>query len=59
MTLLVFGKTGQVARELQRLAPEAIYIGRDEADLMSPEACAAQIMALAGPGDQRRCMDGR
>ena len=46
MTLLVFGKTGQVARELQRLAPEAIYIGRDEADLMSPEACAAQIMAL-------------
>lgn len=45
MSLLVFGKTGQVARELQRIAPEAIYLGRDEADLMLPEACAAQIMA--------------
>jgi len=45
MTLLVFGKTGQVARELQRLAPEAVYLGRDEADLMSPESCTAQIIA--------------
>jgi dTDP-4-dehydrorhamnose reductase len=45
MKLLVFGKTGQVARELQRLAPDAIYLGRDEADLLNPAACAAAIAA--------------
>lgn len=43
MKLLVFGKTGQVALELQRLAPEALYLGRAEADLMDPAACAARI----------------
>jgi dTDP-4-dehydrorhamnose reductase len=43
MTLLVFGKTGQVACELQRLAPDAIYLGRDQADLSDPSACAAAI----------------
>ncbi|MDP3194120.1 dTDP-4-dehydrorhamnose reductase [Tabrizicola sp.] len=45
MRLLVFGKTGQVARELQRLAPDANFLGRDEADLMNPAACAAAIAA--------------
>jgi dTDP-4-dehydrorhamnose reductase len=45
MKLLIFGKTGQVARELQRLAPDATYLGRDEADLMDPAACAAAIAA--------------
>lgn len=45
MRLLVFGKTGQVARELQRLAPDAAYLGRDEADLLNPAACAAAIAA--------------
>jgi dTDP-4-dehydrorhamnose reductase len=45
MKLLVFGKTGQVARELQRLAPDAQYLGRDEADLMDPAACATAIAA--------------
>ncbi len=45
MKLLVFGKTGQVARELQRLAPDATYLCRDEADLMNPRACAAAIAA--------------
>lgn len=45
MKLLVFGKTGQVARELQRLAPDATYLGRDEADLLNPAACAAAISA--------------
>ncbi len=44
--ILIFGKTGQVARELARLAPEARFLGRDEADLMQPEACAAAIVAL-------------
>ena len=45
MKLLVFGRTGQVARELQRLAPDATYLGRDEADLMDTAACAARIAA--------------
>jgi dTDP-4-dehydrorhamnose reductase len=45
MKLLVFGKTGQIARALQRLAPDATYLGRDEADLLNPAACAAAIMA--------------
>jgi dTDP-4-dehydrorhamnose reductase len=45
LKLLVFGKTGQVARELQRLAPDAQYLGRDEADLLNPAACAAAIAA--------------
>lgn len=45
MNLLIFGKTGQVARELQRLAPDAIFLGRDEADLMDPAACAEAIAA--------------
>ena len=43
MSLLVFGKTGQVARELQRRAPDAIFLGRDAADLSDPAACAAAI----------------
>jgi dTDP-4-dehydrorhamnose reductase len=50
MTLLVFGKTGQVATELARRAPEALYLGRDEADLSDPEACAALIAAQQPEG---------
>jgi dTDP-4-dehydrorhamnose reductase len=45
MKLLVFGKTGQVARELHRLVPEANFLGRNETDLMDPVACAAAIAA--------------
>jgi dTDP-4-dehydrorhamnose reductase len=45
MSLLVFGKTGQVATELARRAPEAVFLGREEADLSQPEACAAAIAA--------------
>ena len=41
--ILVFGKTGQVARELQRRTEDAVFLGRDEADLSDPDACAAQI----------------
>lgn len=44
MTLLVFGKTGQVATELQRLA-EVTALGRSKADLRDPNACAAAIHA--------------
>ena len=42
--LLVFGRTGQVARELQQLAP-VLALGRDAADLVQPGACAAAIHA--------------
>lgn len=43
MTLVVFGRTGQVATELQGLAPQAVFLGRDAADLGDPVACAAAI----------------
>ena len=46
MTILVFGKTGQVACELQALAPvmpPLITLGREEADLATPGNCAAAI----------------
>lgn len=45
MKLLVFGKTGQVATELAALAPEAMYLGRDAADLSDPAACVAALQA--------------
>lgn len=41
--LLVFGRSGQVAREVVRLAPQARFLGRDQADLTDPEACARAI----------------
>ncbi len=47
MKLLVFGKTGQVAQALQRQAgPDLtiVTLGRDEADLSQPAACAAHIL---------------
>lgn len=43
MRLLVFGKTGQVARELQRLPHDVTALDRHAADLTDPEACAAII----------------
>lgn len=43
MSLLVFGETGQLARELARLAPDARFLGRDKADFTNPAACAAQV----------------
>lgn len=48
MRLLVFGRTGQVATELQRLAGPDVSVtalGRSEADLSTPDACAAAILA--------------
>jgi dTDP-4-dehydrorhamnose reductase len=47
LTWLVFGRTGQVARELQRRLPDAEFLDRDRADLSDPAACAAII---AGSG---------
>lgn len=48
MRVLVFGRTGQVATELGRLAGPDLRVtllGRDEVDLMNPEACAERIAA--------------
>ena len=48
MKLLVIGRTGQVATELQRCAGPAVSvtaIGRETADLTDPEACAAAVAA--------------
>ena len=41
--ILVFGRTGQVARELQRAMPGARYLSRSEADLADPASCARAI----------------
>lgn len=43
MRILVFGRTGQVARELSRQVPGAVFLGRDRAELSDPAACAAAI----------------
>ena len=44
--ILLFGKTGQVATELQRLG-DVLALGRDQADLSDPAACTQMIRALA------------
>lgn len=44
MSLLVFGRSGQVATELRRQA-EVTSLGREDADLTDPDACAAAILA--------------
>lgn len=43
MRVLVFGRTGQLARALARRAPDATYLGRDAADLANPETCAQAV----------------
>ena len=44
MNCLVFGRTGQVARELG-LQADVLALGREDVDLTDPAACAAAIMA--------------
>ena len=44
--ILVFGKTGQVATELLRLG-NVVALGRDQADLSDPAACADAIRTHA------------
>ncbi|MDT0683242.1 dTDP-4-dehydrorhamnose reductase [Roseicyclus sp. F158] len=41
--ILVFGKSGQLAREIARRAPDALCLGREDADLTRPEGCARLI----------------
>ncbi len=46
MRALIFGQSGQVARELARTVPAGVaarFLGRDQADLLQPDVCAAQI----------------
>ncbi|MGK7752836.1 MULTISPECIES: dTDP-4-dehydrorhamnose reductase [unclassified Roseovarius] len=45
MKILVFGTNGQVATELRRAAPDAFFLGRDQADLSDPDTCSAAILA--------------
>ena len=45
--ILVFGQTGQVAQELQRRAPDARFLSREDADLSDPAACKAAVLAAA------------
>ncbi len=51
MKLLVFGRSGQVATEIQDLRPEALFLGRQDADLSDPLACAAAIRTHAPQAD--------
>jgi dTDP-4-dehydrorhamnose reductase len=44
--ILVFGKTGQVATELQAFSG-VIALGRDDAELSNPTSCAAAILKYA------------
>ena len=46
MKLLIFGKTGQVARELARATPpgvQAVFLSRSDVDLRDPASCAAAV----------------
>ncbi len=45
MSILVFGKTGQVGSALQRMA-DVTAVGRDRADLAQPESCSALIAEM-------------
>lgn len=45
MSILVFGKTGQVARELQHQA-QVIALGREDADLSDPQRCAEIVKEI-------------
>jgi len=47
MKLLVFGQTGQVARELAVLEPGAIFLDRAAVDLSDPAACEVAIQIHA------------
>ena len=46
MQILVFGRTGQLARELIRQS-DVFAVGRDDADLSDPAACAALVRRVA------------
>ena len=43
MRVLVIGKTGQVATELAALAPDAVCLGRDGAEMSDPEGAGVAV----------------
>ena len=45
MSVLILGQTGQVARALQQVLPDAVALGRAEADLEQPQQLRAVIAA--------------
>lgn len=45
-SLLVLGKSGQLAQALMRRVPDATFWGRAEADLSRPEAVIARVRAM-------------
>ena len=45
--ILVFGQTGQVARELAKREPAGRFLSRADADLADPAACAAAVRDVA------------
>ena len=48
MKILVIGRSGQVAGELQRRCPDGwrmTALGREQADLSDPQACASAVLA--------------
>ena len=47
MKVLVFGRSGQVARELARQGGHVTCLGRDQADLRDPQSCLAAIAGSA------------
>lgn len=47
MRLLILGRTGQVAIELGRRAPDALLLGREQANLTDLDACANAIRTHA------------
>lgn len=47
MTILVFGKTDQIACELAELDPSVRCLGREDADLSDPQTCADLVRRLA------------
>ena len=46
MTIVVLGSSGQLARHLRDVLPDAKYCGRDALDLAEPVAVAAKLEAL-------------
>ena len=40
---LIYGQTGQVARELQEIAPQHLYLDRSQADFSLPETVAQHV----------------
>lgn len=44
--ILVYGQSGQVARELRRRAPDAIYLDRRQADLSDPRRAAMHTLEI-------------